>query len=85
MSDISSWQDSELICLVFRIRKIIPEDEVDFKDTAYQAKLPMLARSTATQAVKNNIRSTELAADKSLILAQQKVYKRKKSPGRLQL
>ena len=33
----------------------------------------MHARSTATQAVKNNIRSTELAADRSLILAQQKV------------
>ena len=63
------------MCFPPRIRKLVQEDEVDFKDTAYQAKLPMHARSTATQAVKNNIRSTELAADKSLILAQQKVRK----------
>lgn len=33
----------------------------------------MHARSTAAQAVKNNLRTTELKADKSLILAQQKV------------
>ena len=62
-----------IFILIFSVRKLVHDDEVDFKDTAYQAKLPMHARSTATQAVKNNIRSTELAADRSLILAQQKV------------
>ena len=33
----------------------------------------MHARSTASQAIKNNVRITELMADKSIILSQQKV------------
>lgn len=52
----------------------MPEEEpIDFTDRAYQVKLPMHARSTATQAVKNNLRDTELLADKNIILGQQKV------------
>ena len=47
--------------------------EKEFSDIAYQSKLPMHARSTASQAVKNNLRITELMADKNLILGQQKV------------
>ncbi len=45
----------------------------DFTDRAYQVQLPAHARSTASQAVKNNIRITELMADKNIILKQQKV------------
>ena len=44
-----------------------------FTDEFYQARLPMHARSTASQAVKNNLRITELMADKNIILGQQKV------------
>ena len=50
-----------------------PDTETEFTDRAYQNKLPMHARSTATQAVKNNLRITEIQADSSLILNSQKV------------
>lgn len=58
---------------VSRIRKAPPEFETDFTDRGYQNKLPMHARSTATQSVKNNLRITEIQADSSLILNAQKV------------
>jgi len=48
--------------------------EIDFTDLAYQQQLPIHARSTASQAVKNNIRNTELEADKNIILCQQKAH-----------
>lgn len=54
------------------IRKPYEEKEDAFTDQAYQEKLPLHARSTASQAVKNNLRITELMADRSLILGQQK-------------
>lgn len=47
-------------------------EEPDFTDRMYQEKLPFHARSTASQAVKNNIKITELMADKNIILGQQK-------------
>ena len=56
-----------------RVRKLPPDTEPDFTDRAYQNRLPMHARSTATQAVKNNLRITEIQADSSLILNAQKV------------
>lgn len=57
------------------VRKLPPEFEPDFTDRGYQNKLPMHARSTATQAVKNNLRITEIQADSSLILNSQKAQK----------
>ncbi|CAH1777067.1 unnamed protein product [Owenia fusiformis] len=54
------------------VKKMNPEHEIDFTDRAYQAKLPMHARSTASQAVKNNLKTTEIMADGSIILSQQK-------------
>ncbi|KAL4230774.1 spermatogenesis-associated protein 4 [Mactra antiquata] len=57
------------------IRKLPPDYEVDFTDRGYQNKLPMHARSTATQSVKNNLRITEIQADSSLILNSQKAQK----------
>merc|ERR1711976_403149 len=56
------------------IKKLRREVPVDFTDRAYQVELPMHARSTASQAVKNNLRITELMADKTLILGQQKAH-----------
>lgn len=61
----------------FSVRKVPLETEPDFTDRGYQSKLPMHARSTATQAVKNNLRITEIQADCSLILNAQKVSKHK--------
>lgn len=54
-----------------QIRKV-PNEDLDFTDRAYQEKLPSHARSTASKAVKNNLRTTELMADENLILGQQK-------------
>ncbi|KAK2144712.1 hypothetical protein LSH36_736g00015 [Paralvinella palmiformis] len=48
------------------------QPEIDFTDHAYQMQLPIHARSTATQAVKSNLKITELMADQNLILGQQK-------------
>ncbi|ELT94042.1 hypothetical protein CAPTEDRAFT_154890 [Capitella teleta] len=56
------------------IRKVTQDEMVDFTDGAYQNKLPMHARSTASQAIKNNLKETELMADQSLILGQQKTH-----------
>lgn len=58
---------------IFSIRKVPLDVDTDFTDRGYQSKLPMHARSTATQAVKNNLRITEIQADSSLILNSQKV------------
>ncbi|XP_013386771.1 spermatogenesis-associated protein 4-like [Lingula anatina] len=55
-----------------QVRRLPSEYEIDFTDRQYQEKLPMHARSTASQAVKNNLRITELMADNSFILGQQK-------------
>lgn len=55
-----------------RVKKTQTE-EPDFTDKLYQEKLPMHARSTASKAVKNNLRITEIMADQNLILGAQKV------------
>jgi hypothetical protein len=60
-----------------RVKKQIPEFEVDFTDSAYQMQLPMHARSTASKAIKNNLRVTEIMADQNLILSAQKVSMQK--------
>merc|ERR1712156_204892 len=36
-----------------------PNEELDFTDRSYQVRLPLHARSTASQSVKNNLRITE--------------------------
>ena len=46
-----------------RIRPVPTEHEIDFTDRAYQTTLPFHARSTASQAVKNNIKITEVLED----------------------
>lgn len=55
------------------MKKQPSEFEADFTDSAYQLQLPMHARSTASKAVKNNLRITETMADPNLILNAQKV------------
>jgi hypothetical protein len=57
----------------FRVKKKTLEYEIDFTDQAYQSKLPMHARSTASKAIKNNLCVTEILADRNVILNQQKV------------
>ncbi|KAK0042790.1 spermatogenesis-associated protein 4-like isoform X1 [Biomphalaria pfeifferi] len=50
-----------------RVKKILPEIETDYTDFAYQQRLPMHARPTASKAVKNNLRLTEILADQNII------------------
>lgn len=58
-----------------QLRQTSDDGQPSFSDHEYQSTLPMHARSTATQAVKNNLRITELMADKNLILGQQKAQR----------
>ena len=58
---------------LYRLQKANLENEIDLTDWPYQQKLPFHARSTATRAIKNNIRSTELNTDPSLKLTANKV------------
>ncbi|XP_070554443.1 spermatogenesis-associated protein 4-like [Ptychodera flava] len=54
------------------IKRVQLDHEIDFTDRAYQNKLPMHARSTASQAVKNNLKITEFITEPNLITCQQK-------------
>lgn len=46
---------------------------MDFTDKYYQDKLPMVARSTATKAIKSNITLSETLAEPDLLINKQKV------------
>ncbi|PVD35250.1 hypothetical protein C0Q70_06531 [Pomacea canaliculata] len=58
-----------------KVTKMKSEMPEDYTDYAYQVKLPMHARSTASKAVKNNLRNTEILADPCLIVNAQKCHK----------
>ncbi|KAH9519883.1 spermatogenesis-associated protein 4 [Bulinus truncatus] len=58
-----------------RVRKLLPDVEIDYTDYAYQQNLPMHARSTASKAIKNNLRLTEILADQNVISSSQKAQK----------
>jgi len=58
-----------------KVRKVPAEMEPDYTDYAYQVKLPMHARSTASKAIKNNLRLTEVLADTNAIHTAQKSQK----------
>ncbi|KYO46161.1 spermatogenesis-associated protein 4 [Alligator mississippiensis] len=53
--------------------KNIQDEEVDFTDSYYQDQLPMVARSTASKAIKNNIKLTEEMIEPSIKKNRQKV------------
>ncbi|XP_077333364.1 spermatogenesis-associated protein 4 isoform X2 [Lithobates pipiens] len=61
------------VMLTNRRIKTLQDNEVDFTDRNYQDKLPMVARSTATKAVKSNITLSETLAEPDIIINQQKV------------
>ncbi|XP_067104011.1 spermatogenesis-associated protein 4 [Osmerus mordax] len=48
-------------------------DKLDFSDRGYQEMLPMVARSTASKAIKTNLRLSELIAEPSITTNQRKV------------
>ncbi|XP_044282659.1 spermatogenesis-associated protein 4-like isoform X1 [Varanus komodoensis] len=49
------------------------DEEIDFTDRIYQEKLPMVARSTASRAIKTNIKLTELMVEPNIDKNRQKV------------
>ncbi|KAM5192328.1 spermatogenesis-associated protein 4 [Mantella aurantiaca] len=61
------------VMLTNRRIKTVQDDEVDFTDRHYQDKLPMVARSTATKAVKSNITLSETLAVPDIMVNKQKV------------
>ncbi|KAM7000694.1 LOW QUALITY PROTEIN: spermatogenesis-associated protein 4 [Tautogolabrus adspersus] len=50
----------------------VQSPEPDFTDREYQDLLPTLARPTASQAIKNNLRTTEIMADPDITTNQRK-------------
>ncbi|KAM4051293.1 spermatogenesis-associated protein 4 isoform 2-T3 [Anomaloglossus baeobatrachus] len=61
------------VMLTHRRVKTIQDNEVDFTDRHYQDGLPMVARSTATKAVKSNITLSEILAETDIDVNKQKV------------
>ncbi|KAG8592023.1 hypothetical protein GDO81_000380 [Engystomops pustulosus] len=61
------------VMLTHRRVKTIQDNEVDFTDRHYQEHLPMVARSTATKAVKSNITLSEILAEPDIDVNKQKV------------
>ncbi|KAM6135773.1 spermatogenesis-associated protein 4 [Phoenicopterus ruber ruber] len=55
------------------IKKLQDSREVDFTNCCYQARLPMVARSTASKATKSNMRLTEIMMEPSININRQKV------------
>ncbi|KAM4621920.1 spermatogenesis-associated protein 4 [Polymixia lowei] len=52
--------------------KVVQGPEVDFTDWEYQEQLPLVARSTASKAIKNNLKITELMAEPNISTNRQK-------------
>lgn len=83
----------QLFFSVLRI-KHIQDEEIDFTDRIYQEKLPMVARSTASKAIKSNIKLTEIMVEPnenknrqkiSAIISmhmQRRLLEREQDPGR---
>ncbi|KAJ8416562.1 hypothetical protein AAFF_G00358500 [Aldrovandia affinis] len=59
--------------LTSRRIKILQESKVDFTDCTYQDKLPMVARATASKAIKSNLSLSEVIAEPSINANKQKV------------
>nr|XP_056711640.1 spermatogenesis-associated protein 4 [Euleptes europaea] len=53
--------------------KHIQDEEIDFSDRLYQNKLPMVARSTASRAIKTNITLSEIMVEPNVNKNRQKV------------
>ncbi|XP_041042635.1 spermatogenesis-associated protein 4 isoform X2 [Carcharodon carcharias] len=58
--------------LTNRQAKLILDDELDFRDYGYQLKLPLIARATAANAIRTNLRLTELLEDPDIYTINQR-------------
>ncbi|KAB5570913.1 hypothetical protein PHYPO_G00218910 [Pangasianodon hypophthalmus] len=62
----------ESINVVSRIQSV-QEEALDFTDQRYQEQLPMVARATASKAIKNNLRLSEELAEPNISTTQRKI------------
>ncbi|XP_053556821.1 spermatogenesis-associated protein 4 [Bombina bombina] len=62
------------VMLTNRRIKTVQDNVVDFTDRYYQEKLPMVARSTATKSVKNNITLSELLMEPDILINRKKAH-----------
>ncbi|KAL7863486.1 hypothetical protein SRHO_G00124700 [Serrasalmus rhombeus] len=53
--------------------KTVQQEELDFTDRSYQEQLPIVARATASKAIKNNMRLSEEMAEPNITAKQQKI------------
>ncbi|XP_026803251.3 spermatogenesis-associated protein 4 [Pangasianodon hypophthalmus] len=51
----------------------VQEEALDFTDQRYQEQLPMVARATASKAIKNNLRLSEELAEPNISTTQRKI------------
>ncbi|XP_069487543.1 spermatogenesis-associated protein 4 [Ambystoma mexicanum] len=61
------------VTLTNRRIKTIQEHDIDFTDRPYQEMLPLVARSTATKAVKNNVTLSEILIEPDVVINKQKM------------
>ncbi|KAG7328786.1 hypothetical protein KOW79_006960 [Hemibagrus wyckioides] len=52
----------------------VQEEALDFSDQSYQEHLPMVARATASKAIKNNLRLSEELAENNISTTQSKIH-----------
>ncbi|KAK3564775.1 hypothetical protein QTP86_026410 [Hemibagrus guttatus] len=57
-----------------QIEKSVQEEAWDFSDQNYQEQLPMVARATASKAIKNNLRLSEELAENNISTTQRKIH-----------
>jgi len=58
---------------LYRLKVVATDAVIDFTDRGYQSQLPDHQRSTAVQAIRNNLKSTELQMCDSLSTKRQLV------------
>jgi hypothetical protein len=57
----------------YSVQKSSPTYDIDLTDWPYQQQLPLHARSTAVQAIRNNVKNTEILTDPNSQLLKKKV------------
>lgn len=64
-----------ICCAYFPLSRVkhIQDEDTDFTDRLYQNKLPMVARSTASRAIKSNITLTEIMVEPNINKNRQKI------------
>ncbi|XP_053107743.1 spermatogenesis-associated protein 4 isoform X2 [Hemicordylus capensis] len=73
LSHIFEPAEVTTVAMNWHMIKHIQDEEIDFTDRIYQDKLPMVARSTASRAIKSNIKLTEIMVEPNINRNRQKI------------